>query len=124
EVGVAVSDVSVNGEPAGQAPGPQVSSGEPVDVQVTVTNTGGVDIEELDASGQLSCEASSLAPGESTSCGAQVMPDAPGQYEVSVSVNATGPEGSTASAEGTAYFEVTNGQPGGDEVGVAVSDVS
>jgi uncharacterized protein (DUF983 family) len=117
---VAVSDVVVNGQPADEAPGPEVASGRPVNVTVTVTNTGGTDIDQLGGSGGLTCRSAKLAAGQSTTCGVQYTPRATGDYTAQVSVTAVGPDGSSSTATGVAYFVVTepNGsQPGGNQPG-------
>ncbi|MGH3095205.1 MAG: hypothetical protein ACRDMV_04300, partial [Streptosporangiales bacterium] len=136
EVGVSITDVTVNGDPADTAPGPETTLGDPVDVSVTVTNSGDTDIEQLNSSGDLTCEANSLAPDESTQCGVELTPDEAGQYQVQVTITATGPNGSTGTADSTAYFQVTNeptqqgeltvestmvnGEPAGSAPGAAV----
>ena len=80
----------VDGEPAALPPGPDVASGAEVPVEVTVTNTGEQQLEDVagEAGGNLTCGATQLDPGASTTCSTTVSPGAR-QHHFELRVTAT-----------------------------------
>jgi len=111
-----VGTPTVNGDPAGSTPGPDVPEGEDAQVEVPVTNTGDVDVSGLDGTspaGDVTCESSELAPGESTTC-SLTTESMEGPQSVPVTVSAAGPDGDTTSDNATASYTGSAPGSGGD----------
>ncbi|MPZ49637.1 MAG: tandem-95 repeat protein, partial [Dehalococcoidia bacterium] len=86
---ITVGEPTVNGQPAGTAPGPQVVSGSSITVTIEVTNSGQLEIVNLSGTssiGVMACIEVVLQPGESTTCsvGGTVLS---GQQQVSIIIS-------------------------------------
>jgi len=122
---ITLGEPTVNGEPAGDAPGPQVPEGEQAEIAVPVTNTGDTDVENLEGSsptGDLTCESTELAPGEDTTCTITTTPST-GDQSLPIEVTAENPEGGTTSEAVVVEFQgETPGTPGDDQPEITVSN--
>ncbi|MBN9619049.1 MAG: hypothetical protein J0H43_04880, partial [Actinobacteria bacterium] len=107
-----VSNPTVNNTPAGSAPGPQVTTGQPAQVTVTVTDSGTTPVSAITSTtpnGSMQCTDTSLTVGQSTTC-TITSPAQSGAVSVPVSVTGSGPDGSPITSGTTVYY---TGTPGG-----------
>ncbi|HTF10045.1 MAG TPA: hypothetical protein VK659_17900, partial [Asanoa sp.] len=104
---------TVNGSPAGTAPGPSMPTGSAVSISVPVSNTGDAPIANLAGtapSGTVTCAAATLAPGASTTCMlAQTAAQGPNQVPISFTGTSAG---TNLSDSVNAFFTGTG--PGSD----------
>jgi hypothetical protein len=126
---LSVGNPTVNGSPAGTAPGPQVASGQNAAGLVTVTNTGTNQLTNLKATspkGTLSCAATTLNSGQSTTCGLSSVAGTGAQNDP-VTVTAVDPAGKTLSGVttlnylGTSALALPSGTTSGVSSGAAQS---
>ena len=104
----------INGDDANAAPGVTVADGSTMAVTFEVTNTGNVVLDDvtvtddtIDASA-IECGASSLAPGESMTCTADLAAPAPGvQHTNTGAVEGTSPQGVKVTDDDPANANVT-----------------
>ncbi|WP_154402629.1 hypothetical protein [Nocardioides speluncae] len=104
--GLTVSTPTVNGQPAGTAPGPAVPEGEQASIEVAVQNTGDGSVSDLSGatpSGELTCDSTELAPGESTTCSIDAG-STPGPNVVPIAVTAEGEDGAPVAGSTVAYY--------------------
>jgi len=100
-------DKATNGDDADDAPGISINVGDTVTWTYVVTNTGNVTLTSItvtdDKIGTVSCPATTLAPGDSTTCTATGTAAA-GQYENTGTVTAVSPDGSLVIASDPSHY--------------------
>jgi hypothetical protein len=98
---------STNGEDADQAPGPKVLIGSQVNWQYVVTNTGTIDLTNVqvvdDQGVAVSCPATTLGVGQSMTCTASGLATA-GQYRNVGTVTASSASGPVTDSDASHYF--------------------
>ncbi|WP_427886973.1 hypothetical protein ACQHIV_29060 [Kribbella sp. GL6] len=104
---------TINGKPANHKPGPNVKPGDKTTVTVPVSNSGDTPVDNLhgtSSNGTLKCGATSLQPGQSTTCSTTYTAK-PGDQGIQYAVNGT--SGSTpVSTTGTVYYQGKKPTPG------------
>ncbi|MGH3502567.1 MAG: hypothetical protein ACRDQA_17000, partial [Nocardioidaceae bacterium] len=115
---VTIGDITVNGQPAGTAPGPGVDAGDTITISVPVKNSGSHTVTNVVAgtpAGLMDCTDKELATGESTTCSATVQASS-GSQQIPVRAAAVDPSTNTTTpvVQKMAYYvgQVDNSQVG------------